>query len=103
MILIHQLNFIRDAMGANLFSFEKVNCIDIFADMEIPDTEELLTNAVHWLISIHDVVVVSEWIEVAEECCYGKGHKFRFYSHFLVNENNIINEINYKATKYLDC
>lgn len=68
-------------MGANFLGFEKVNCIDIFADMEVPDAEELLTDAMYWLVGLHNIAL-SEWIEVAEEGSYGDGHNFRFYSHF---------------------
>ena len=52
--LIDQLDLIRDGMGTQLLRFKKVNIAFVRAHVEVPDTEQLLTNTMHRLISFNN-------------------------------------------------
>jgi hypothetical protein len=51
MALGKNLYFVSQLMGADLSCFEEVDLLDILANMELPHSINLLSEAVHGLIS----------------------------------------------------
>jgi len=51
--LVHQLHLVRYVVGADLLGLEQADITLIFADMEVPYSENLLTEAVDRLISLN--------------------------------------------------
>jgi hypothetical protein len=47
----HDLDLIRKLMGAKLVRLKQINCVHLRVDMEVPCTEDIVLEAMHWLIS----------------------------------------------------
>ncbi len=50
-------------MGTELLRFEQIDSVDLSVDMEIPGAEDIVLEAMDWLVGSHRV----KWVEVIEE------------------------------------
>lgn len=60
MITANNLQFIGQLMSADFIDLEQVDFISLLAHIEIPDSEELAPQTVHWLICFHGCMVSEE-------------------------------------------
>ena len=64
-LLVHNLDLVGDAVSADLLGVEQIDHSALSGNVELPVTVELLSQAVHWLVSLNDGV--GEWVEIAHE------------------------------------
>lgn len=64
MALVNELDLVRHRVSTQLLGIEQIDVALVRADLEIPDTVQLLTDAVDWLISCHKSLFVTEWVDV---------------------------------------
>lgn len=50
-------------MSAELLRFEQIDCVDLSVDMEVPGAEDIVFEAMDWLVGSYRV----KWVEVIEE------------------------------------
>jgi hypothetical protein len=66
MVVSHQLHFVWHGVCAQLLLVEQVHLLGLSTHVESPHTEQLLSEAMHWLISLNDWWI-SEWIHVINQ------------------------------------
>jgi len=65
MLLVDKLDLVWHIMSANLLSFVQIDSFLVLAHVEIPNSEERFSEAVHRLVCLNNSLLV--WAEVVEK------------------------------------
>lgn len=63
MILTKNLNMVRSLVSANFICLEEVDLLNVLGHVELPLSEGVILQAMHWLISLYSKL---RWVHVVD-------------------------------------